>query len=95
MSSEVSLQKAPEAACMMVLTEGNVEKSQMGKMVDALNRASQQVGDANITSEADADIKTAWEAMKRNDNAQFLLVLEQAAKKFVAALIRWEKTRNG
>jgi len=95
MSSEVSLQKAPEAACMMVLTEGNVEKSQLGKMVDALNRAYQQVGDANITSEADADIKTAWEAMKRNDNAQFLLVLEQAAKKFVAALIRWEKTRNG
>jgi len=95
MSSEVSLQKAPEAACMMVLTEGNVEKSQLGKMVDALNRAYQQVGDANITSEADVDIKTAWEAMKRSDHAQFLVVLEQAAKKFVAALNSWEKTRNG
>lgn len=95
MSSEASMQKAPEAACMMVLTEGNVEKSQLGKMMDALNRAYQQVVDAGITSEADADIKIAWEAMKHNEHEQFLLALEQAAKKFIAILNRWEKTRHG
>lgn len=94
MSSEGSLQKAHEAACMMVLTEANVDKSDLAGMMSSLNRAYSQVLDAAITSESDQDIKRAWNAIKKNQHEQFLVLLEQAAKKFVLALDSWERTRN-
>lgn len=94
MSSETSLQKAPEAACMMVLTEGNVDKAELSSVISALNRAYQQVVDAQIMTEADVDIKRAWEAMKVSEHEQFLALLEQAAKKFIMNLDSWEKSRQ-
>ena len=94
MSSEASLQKAAEAACMMVLTEGNVDKAELSSMISSLNRAYQQVVDAKIMVDADVDIKRAWEAIKVSQHEQFLALLEQAAKKFVMTLDSWEKTRG-
>lgn len=93
MSSETSLQKAPEAACMMVLTEGNVAKAELNSMIHSLNRAYQLVSDAQIMKEAEVDMQRAWEALKVSQHEQFLALLEQAAKKFVIALDRWEKLR--
>lgn len=93
--SEESLQNAAEAACMMVLTEGNVPKNYMPTMISALNRAYQQVIAEGISVESDAVIKRAWESVKKNENAQFLALLEQAAKKFVLGIDAWEKSRNG
>jgi hypothetical protein len=93
MSSETSLQKAPEAACMMVLTEGNVAKAELNSMIHSLNRAYQLVSDAQIMKEAEVDMQRAWEALKVSQHEQFLALLEQAAKKFVIALDRWEKSR--
>ena len=95
MASENSLQSAPEAACMMVLTEGNVDKDELGPMISSLNRAYELVINANVSETCDIDIKRAWEAMKKNDYEQFMALLEQSAKKFVLALDSWEKTRNG
>ena len=95
MASETSLQSAPEAACMMVLTEGNVDKDELGPMISSLNRAYELVINANVSEACDIDIKRAWEAMKKNDYEQFMALLEQSAKKFVLALDSWEKTRNG
>jgi len=94
MSSEESLSNAPEAACMMVLTEGNVGKSELGPMMDALNRAYQQVSSDGVCDDADVDLRRAWECMKKSEHEQFLAQLEQAAKKFVMALDVWEKKRN-
>jgi len=94
MSSETSLQTAPEAACMMVLTEGNVDKAELGGMVSSLNKAYDLLMDAGVSEACDVDIKRAWEAMKKNEFEQFMALLEQAAKKFVLALDGWEKTRN-
>ena len=94
MSSETSLEQAPEAACMMVLTEGNVDKSQLGLMIDSLTAAYQQVMTAGITEECDVDIKRAWEAMKGGEYEQFLALLEQSAKTFVMVLETWERTRG-
>lgn len=93
MSSEESLHKAPEAACMMVLTEGNVGKSDVGSMIDALNRAYKQIASDNVFDAANVDLKRAWESMKKSEHEQFLAQLEQAAKKFVQSLIQWEKAR--
>lgn len=95
MSSDASLQKAPEAACMMVLTEGNVDKSELSVMVDALNRAYQQVSNADITGDVDHLIARAWAAMKENQHEQFLVLLEQASKKFVLVVDGWERRRHG
>ena len=95
MSSETSLQSAPEAACMMVLTEGNVDKGELSSMISSLNRAYELVVEADISKACDTDIKRAWDAMKKNDYEQFMALLEQSAKKFVLALDGWEKTRNG
>jgi hypothetical protein len=72
-----------------------VDKNQVGSMVSSLNRAYQQVLDANIVAESNNDIKQAWNAMKKNKHEQFFALLEQAAKKFVVALDGWEKNRNG
>ena len=94
MSSDTSLQKAPEAACMMVLTEGNVDKAEVVTMVSSLNRGYDMLIDAGITAACDVDIKRAWEAMKTNEAEQFMVLLEQSAKKFVMALDGWEKTRH-
>jgi hypothetical protein len=94
MSSGSSLQSTPEAACVMVLTEGHPDKNQIAAMVGSLTRAYQQVIDANITVDADIEIKRAWQAIKKSENEQFLALLEQAAKKFVVALDSWEKTRQ-
>ncbi|MEO1889305.1 MAG: hypothetical protein ABGX33_05260 [Cycloclasticus sp.] len=94
MSNEESLNKAPEAACMMVLTEGNVEKSELGTMIDALNRAYQRILPEGVCDEANIDLKRAWESIKKNENEQFLAQLEQAAKKFVQSLVNWERARN-
>lgn len=95
MSSDTSLQKAPEAACMMVLTEGNVDKAEVVTMVSSLNRGYDMLMDAGITEACDVDIKRAWDAMKKNEAEQFMAVLEQSAKKFVMALDGWEKARHG
>jgi hypothetical protein len=78
---------------MMVLTEGNVAKSELGSMISALNRAYQQVKAEDVCIAADVDLKSAWEAMKKGEHEQFLAQLEQAAKKFVQSLNRWEKVR--
>tara|TARA_R110002074_G_scaffold81724_1_gene182967 strand:+ start:23337 stop:23846 length:510 start_codon:yes stop_codon:yes gene_type:complete len=94
MPSEGSLQKAHEAACIMVLSEANVAKGELAAMMSSLNRAYQQVVDAAITLESDQDIKRAWDAIKKNQHEQFLVLLEQAAKKFVLALDGWERARN-
>ena len=94
MSSEESLHKAPEAACMMVLTEGNVSKNDVGTMISALNRAYEQISDENVFDAANVDLKRAWEFMKKSEHEQFLAQLEQAAKKFVQSLVLWEKSRN-
>ena len=94
MSSDASLQSAPEAACMMVLTEGSVDKEELGPMISSLNRAYTLVIDAGVSETSDEDIKRAWAAMKTNEHEQFMALLEQSAKKFVIALDGWEKTRN-
>lgn len=94
MSSDASLEKAAEAACMMVLTEANVGKNELGSMISSLARAYEQILGVGITAESDADIKRAWEAMKLSENEQFLVLLEQAAKKFVIAVDSWERTRH-
>ena len=94
MSNEGSLRKAHEAACMMVLTEANVDKSELVGMMNSLNRAYHQVVEADITFESDLEIKRAWCAIKKNQCEQFLVVLEQAAKKFVQAFDSWEGKRN-
>lgn len=94
MSSHASLEKAAEAACMMVLTEANVGKNELGSMISSLVRAYEQILGVGITAESDADIKRAWEAMKLSENEQFLVLLEQAAKKFVIAVDSWERTRH-
>jgi len=91
MSSHASLHKAAEAACMMVLTEANVGKEELGLMINSLGRAYQQVIEADITLESDTDIKRAWEALKVSEHEQFLALLEQAAKKFVIAIDSWER----
>ena len=94
MSSHASLQKAAEAACMMVLTEANVGKDELGLMISSLGRAYQQISEVDITLESDTDIKRAWEAMKLSEHEQFLALLEQAAKKFVIAIDSWERARH-
>jgi predicted transcriptional regulator len=78
----------------MVLSEANVAKGELAAMMSSLNRAYQQVVDAAITLESDQDIKRAWDAIKKNQHEQFLVLLEQAAKKFVLALDGWERARN-
>ena len=95
MSSESSLEQAPEAACMMVLTEGNVEKAQLPLMVDSISRAYQQVVEADILEDANKFVARAWASMKENEHAQFFALLEQAAKTFVIAVDRWERSRHG
>jgi|TARA_R110002096_G_scaffold379_17_gene2420 hypothetical protein len=95
MSSEASLHKAPEAACMMVLTEANVDKAELAPMIASLNRAYQLVKAAEISETTDETLGRAWEAMKNSQHVQFLALLEQAAKTFVIALDTWEKARHG
>ncbi|KXJ44266.1 MAG: hypothetical protein AXW16_01485 [Cycloclasticus sp. Phe_18] len=94
MSSHASLEKAAEAACMMVLTEANVGKNELGSMISSLVRAYEQILGVGITAESDTDIQRAWEAMKFSENEQFLALLEQAAKKFVIAVDSWERARH-
>ncbi|ORU91493.1 MAG: hypothetical protein A6F72_02005 [Cycloclasticus sp. symbiont of Poecilosclerida sp. N] len=94
MSSEAALAKAPEAACMMVLTEGNVGKSELAPMMDALSRSYQQVCAEGVCDNVDVDLRCAWESMKKGEHEQFLAQLEQVAKRFVTALDDWEKKRD-
>ncbi len=94
-SSEASLQRVPEAACMMVLTEGNVAKDELSSMIDSLNKAYEMVKAAGIGVDADGDIQKAWGFMKKSKNEQFLALLEQVAKKFVIEIDGWEKAKNG
>ncbi|ORU93244.1 MAG: hypothetical protein A6F70_05050 [Cycloclasticus sp. symbiont of Bathymodiolus heckerae] len=94
-SSEASLKKAPEAACMMVLTEGNVGKDELPSMIDSLKNAYKMVQAAGVGDNADDDIQQAWEYMKKSEHEQFMALLEQSAKKFVIGIDVWEKTRSG
>ena len=93
MSSDISLAEAPQAACAMVLAEANVEQSDAATLLHALARAYSQVIEADICHSADEVILQAWEAMKKGDNEQFIAQVEQAAKKFVAAVVQWEQVR--
>lgn len=93
MSSEASLAGAPQAACAMVLAEGNVDQTTAGTMIEALGRAYQQVIDADLTKECDEGLLKAWSAMKEGNNEQFLALVEQAAKKFAISVDGWEKAR--
>jgi len=93
MSSDISLAEAPQAACAMVLAEANVEKTDAATLLSALSRAYSQVIEADICHAADEVILQAWEAIKKGDNEQFIAQVEQAAKKFVAAVVQWEQVR--
>lgn len=93
MSSEASLAEAPHAACAMVFAEGGVELDTAGTMLEALERAYQQVIEAGLARECDEYIQQAWAAMKEGENEQFLALIEQGAKTFAVTVDSWEKTR--
>jgi hypothetical protein len=95
MSSEESLGKSPEAACMMVFTEANVGKDELGPMMSSLSRAYTMVIEGGVNENADVDLSLAWECMKKSEHEQFFAHLEQAAKKFVIAIDAWERARHG
>lgn len=94
MSSPSSLEAAAQATCTMVLAENNIDQKDSVLLVDALNRAYLQVSQAQVNERSKADILKAWDAIKNNEPAQFLALLEQGAKRFVIELDGWEKSRN-
>ena len=84
---------APKAACVMVMTEYEIETSSIQSMIVALERAHEQLMRDNVFGPERVQIQKAWDARNANNMETANAFMRQAAAATASAIDSWEKNR--
>ena len=93
-SAREVFEQAPEAACVMVLTEYEVEPSSVQHMLGALKNAFATLLADNVFGGESALVQKAWEAQLQDKPDLCAAYLRQAATTAAAAIDAWEQKRQ-
>ena len=85
---------APKAACVMVMTEYEIEASSIQSMTAALERAHEQISRDNVFGPERVQIQKAWDARNANNIEAANAFMRQAAAATASAIDTWEKNRS-
>jgi hypothetical protein len=81
---------APQAACVMVMTEYEIEPSSIRSMTAALARAHEQISNDNVFGPERVQIQKAWAARNANNVDTANAFMRQAATATATAIDAWE-----
>ncbi len=84
---------APKAACVMVMTEYEIETGSIQSMTAALERAHEQLARGNVFGPERVQIQKAWDARNANNIETANAFMRQAATVTASAIDSWEKNR--
>ena len=93
MSTPAVFAAAPKAACVMVMTEYEIEAGSIQSMTAALERAHQQIARDNVFGPERVQIQKAWDARNANNIETANAFMRQAAAATASAIDSWEKNR--
>ena len=86
--------QAPQAACVMVLTEYEVDPNSIQQMVAALDKAFAHLQSDKVFGAESAQVQKAWEASLQDKPDLCAAYLRQAATVTAAAIDAWEQNRR-
>ena len=89
-SSATVFAAAPKAACVMVMTEYEIEPLSIQSMTAALERAHKQISRDNVFGPERVQIQKAWDARSANNIESAKAFMRQAATATAQAIDAWE-----
>ena len=93
-SPRETFMQAPQAACVMVLTEYELDPESISHMQVALVKAFETLLNANVFGPESAQMEKAWQAQLQNKSELRDAHLRQAATITAAAIDAWEQKRQ-
>jgi len=84
---------APTAACVMVLTEYELEAESISHMTAALERAAAQLSAESVFGPERVHVQKAWDAFNSGKHDSANAYLRQAATQIANAVDAWEAQR--
>lgn len=84
---------APSAACVMVLSEYELEPDSIHQMTTALERAAAQLSDDGVFGPERVEVQKAWDALNGGKRDTARAFLRQAASRIANAVDAWEAVR--
>ncbi len=84
---------APRAACVMVLSEYEIDPDSIGSMTRALDRAYATLSGDEVFGPERVAIHKAWDAFNRKELDSAAAFMRQAATQTAAAIDAWERRR--
>ena len=92
-SAREIFEQAPQAACVMVLSEYEVEPASINDMVAALDKAFATLCADGVFGAESGHVQKAWEAQLEDKSDLCAAYLRQAATITAAAIDAWEQKR--
>lgn len=92
-SAAATFAAAPTAACVMVLSEYDVEAESVQSMTSALQRAYAEVAADNVFGPERVTIQKAWDARNARQTERADAYMRQAAAATASAIDAWEGSR--
>lgn len=93
MQDDLALALAARGACVMALREAGLPEAAVADCLDALERASEQLAEADIFTAGDGDTLAAWPALEAERVEEAEKWLNAGAMSYIAAIEEWEKNR--
>ncbi|TDJ69480.1 MAG: hypothetical protein E2O35_01270 [Proteobacteria bacterium] len=92
-SARAVFSAAPRAACVMVLTEYELDSESIGAMIAALDHAYAQLAADKVFGPESVPIQKAWDAQSEQQFDRAHAYMRQAATSAAAAIDAWEGRR--
>jgi hypothetical protein len=93
LSSSAQFKAAPKAACVMVLSEYEIEPDSIQSMTNALDNAHARLASDNVFGQERIQVQKAWDAREANKSETADAFMRQAAAALAAAIDGWESSR--
>lgn len=93
LSSPAQFKAAPKAACVMVLSEYEIEPESIQSMTSALDNAHARLASDNVFGPERVQVQKAWDAREANKDESANAYMRQAAAALATAIDAWESNR--
>ncbi len=93
LSAPEQFKAAPKAACVMVLSEYEIDAESIQSMTSALDNAYARLASDNVFGPERVQVQKAWDAREANNLDAANAFLRQAATGLAGAIDAWESQR--